>query len=295
MTARASVIVRCRDKAATITDTLESLRAQTVPVEIVVVDSGSTDGTLEIARRYADVLVEIPAEQFTFGGALNTGARAASGDIHFALSAHCTPSFDDWVEASMRHYADPRVAATNQSAMAPDGTPLQGPYRQTLQDAAWWPHWGYSNHGSSWRASVREELPFREDLPACEDKEWSWRVLHAGYDIVYDPHLSVPAWHRRADGLRALWRRVRVENEALAMVGALPPQSTGAYVKAALTQFSPMSRYPKPVLLVSPWRHVELHAAYRGSRTPRRAGGPTHAELTGGRDDVEPLAGAGRG
>ena len=91
-TARASVIVRTKDKADTVEATFAALRPQTVPVEVVVVDSGSTDGTLEIARRHADRLVEIPAEAFTFGRALNVGAAAATAPVHFALSAHCGPS-----------------------------------------------------------------------------------------------------------------------------------------------------------------------------------------------------------
>ena len=86
----ASAIVRVKDEAGPIRHALDSLRRQTVPVEIVVVDSGSTDGTLEVARAVADRLVEISPERFTYGHALNVGAAAASGRVHIALSAHCT-------------------------------------------------------------------------------------------------------------------------------------------------------------------------------------------------------------
>ena len=77
MSGEASVIVRCRDEVRTLERTLESLRRQTVDPEIVVVDSGSSDGSLEVARRYADQLIEIPPETFTFGHALNVGPLPA--------------------------------------------------------------------------------------------------------------------------------------------------------------------------------------------------------------------------
>lgn len=185
-TLSASVIVRAKNKAETIGRTLESLRRQTVPCEIVVVDSGSTDGTVAIARRYADKVVEIPAEQFTFGGALNLGAGIASGEVHFALSAHCVPERDTWLEDSLACYRlDERVAGTNQAVCTPSGAPIADYYLQTVDDVLSSPSWGFSNHASSWRADVWRSLPFREDLAACEDKEWSWRVLQAGWQLAF--------------------------------------------------------------------------------------------------------------
>ena len=110
---RASVVVRAKDEARDIERTFKVLRRQTVPVEIVVVDSGSTDGTVEIAKRWCDRLIEIPAENFTYGYSANLGAEAASAPFCFSLSAHCAPEGDDWVEHSLRHYAREDVAATN--------------------------------------------------------------------------------------------------------------------------------------------------------------------------------------
>ena len=110
---RASVVVRAKDEARDIERTFKALRRQTVPVEIVVVDSGSTDGTVEIAKRWCDRLIEIPAESFTYGYSANLGAEAASAPFCFSLSAHCAPLGDDWVERSLRHYAREDVAATN--------------------------------------------------------------------------------------------------------------------------------------------------------------------------------------
>ena len=219
MTPPASVIVRARDEARTIEQTFQALRRQTCEVEVIVVDSGSTDGTLEIAQRYCDRLVAIPQSEFTYGRALNVGARAASAPIHFALSAHCAPEQDDWVERSLAYYPRPEVAATNGVGWL-DGRRWHEPFFQTAADGER-PH-GFSNHASSWRASVWEENPFDEQIAAAEDLEWAWRVLAQGWEIAFDPALRVDASHAWTTASE-LYRRERRCAQALAGLPGAPP------------------------------------------------------------------------
>jgi rhamnosyltransferase len=263
---QASVIIRAKDKADTIGLTLRALRGQTRAVEIVVVDSGSTDGTLEIARSWADRVVEIPAESFSYGRALNIGAAVSSGSVHFALSAHCVPKRADWVEHSLSLYDDDRIAATNQARVTPRGEPILDRYIQTRDDALRHPGWGFSNHAASWRADVWAALPFREDLPACEDKEWSWRVLAAGWGIAYCPQLEVPSTHRRKQGIKVLHRRVAREAQAMVSLGAARPLTAWEAVRLGWSHFSPMSRYPNVLRRLSPYRVVQLSGAVVGGR-----------------------------
>lgn len=61
------------------------------PFEVVIVDSGSTDRTLEIVKRYPVRLFQIPPESFSFGSALNYGIEKAGGSIIVNVSAHCIP------------------------------------------------------------------------------------------------------------------------------------------------------------------------------------------------------------
>src|SRR3954469_13362276 len=72
-----SVVIRAKDEADSIGHTLDLLQRQTVECELIVVDSGSTDGTPDIARERGAKLIEISAAGFTFGGSLNTGTEAA--------------------------------------------------------------------------------------------------------------------------------------------------------------------------------------------------------------------------
>jgi len=280
-----SVIVRAKNKADTIGGTLSALRRQSVPAEVIVVDSGSTDGTLDIARQWADRVLEIAPESFTYGGALNAGAAVAAAPVHAALSAHCVPESNTWLEDSLRRYERPDVAATNASTWTPLGTLIEGTYWQTLEDVLVDPIWGFSNHASTWRADVWADFPFREDLGACEDKEWSWRVLAAGWTIGYARELGAPMAHRRSAGLRPLFQRLTREAEAMVSLGALQPLTGGAALRAWWSSFPSESRKPKFVRRLSPYRVAELAGAWNGSRLA----GP----LAGGRP-FESLVAAGR-
>jgi rhamnosyltransferase len=278
---KASVIVRSRDKVATIEKTLRALRSQSVQAEVIVVDSGSHDGTVDVAERYCDKLIQIASESFSYGGALNIGAEAASGDVHFALSAHCAPTTDDWIERSLELYAREDVAGTNGAIHEPrTKSPLREPYFLELAVAQEDPYWGFSNHAGSWRGSVWREFPFDESLVACEDKEWSWRVMAAGWVIAFDRHLVVDSSHRRREGVRALFQRTRREGRAMASTVDMPRFGMR---QAATSWWSDTSPYGRAAAIqrLSHFRNAELLGRYVGERegraslAQRRRGGPS--------------------
>jgi rhamnosyltransferase len=272
-----SVIVRVKDEVDSIAATLRALRGQTRPVELVVVDSGSRDGTLDIARAWADVVVDLAPEDFTYGRALNLGAAAASGRTHFALSAHCRPDSPTWIEDSLALYGDERVAGTCGALWTPDGRPMTGTYLPTLEEALRHPAWGFSNHASSWRADVWHSVPFREDLPACEDKEWFWRVLGHGHAVAFSPRVFVPAGHRREQGLGRLHRRVAREAEAMVTLGVARPLTAPDALRAWWGSFSSESRRSHLLRRLSPHRVAELTGAWAGGRAAATAAASSSA------------------
>jgi rhamnosyltransferase len=267
----ATVIVRARDAAGTIERTLEGLRAQTVPVEIVVVDSGSSDTTIEIAQRYCDRLIQIPASEFSFGRALNIGARAARSPVHFAVSAHCVPGDPVWVERSLSHYERPEVAGT--SGYGPPGPHGQtGVVLQGFAELRAHPYWGYSNTAGSWRAEVWERFQFDEAIETAEDREWSWRVLETGYVIAMDPALEVASDHRRSAGLRHFYHRHRRETEVIARFAANRPYSIGAAVRDWWRAQGTDGRSAARVRS-SPWHIAATLGRYTGERAAWRSRG----------------------
>jgi rhamnosyltransferase len=207
------VIIRAKDEAEAIGDVLDLVLEQDLDggaVEVIVVDSGSTDGTLKIVLQRPVQLIEIAGETFSFGGALNTGCEAASAPIMVALSAHAFPPDKRWLARMLDCFADPRVACACGVDNAPDGSRLAAPL---VQDLAHWqanPYWGYGNAAGAFRAELWRRRPFRVDMPGTEDKEWAAHWMEQGYVVVVDPALRVRHDHSQ-DPLHDIYRRFRVQ------------------------------------------------------------------------------------
>lgn len=257
----ASVIVRAKDEVAKIEQALTSVRQQTVSAELIVVDSGSTDGTLAIAHRLADRVIEIPPERFTYGYSLNVGASAATAPLHVALSAHCQLPRTDWLATAADHYRRADVAATHGVNHSPGGGALAEVFYQDYDFQYAHPYWGFSNHASSWRAGVWERFPFDEQLPAAEDKEWAWRVLAAGNVIACDPALVVDGSHQWSGGIRALYERARMNGAAYAM---FCPESIGRRDISPPWSGLPIRQQ------INPRRYVQRAGTWAGYRSVRR-------------------------
>ena len=259
-----SVIVRCRDKADTIAATLACIREQSEPAEIVVVDSGSTDGTLDIARRRADVIVEIAPDDFSYGRALNLGAEAAHGEVHAALSAHVTLPHREWLARATDHLARDGVAGASGHMTRADGEVLLEPVDQGFEQ--WMPTWGFTNTAAAWRADVWREHRFDEVMSACEDKEWAWRVLRAGWRIAIDPRLAVSGIHRRKAGMRDLLRRCSAESRELVLRTDMPPISARDALSRWWNDVSRDDETPALLHRLSYFRMTEIAGSYIGSR-----------------------------
>ena len=269
MTPRASVIVRCKDAERTLERALVSLRRQTVESEIIVVDSGSRDRSIEIARRWCDRLIEIPATAFTFGYSLNVGAEAAAAPFHFALSSHCHAEHDDWIERTLSHYERGDVAAVSGYHALPDGAPIVGVFHQDAAHARANPFWGFSNHASSWRAAVWEQQHFDEQLTAAEDREWAQRVLDEGWLIAFDPELVVDMSHAWRDP-RESFRRQRLCAHAISGFADLPQYTLRDLLREWWSAF-PDDRHSHWLYRVDPRRVAGLAGKYAGQRDTSRA------------------------
>lgn len=97
----ASIIIRALNEAKWLGKALEACVEQTLPedvqLELVLVDSGSTDDTVCIAKRHGCRILHISKADFTFGRSLNVGCDGATGDILVFISAHCIPSDTNWL------------------------------------------------------------------------------------------------------------------------------------------------------------------------------------------------------
>src|SRR5690606_10627601 len=93
---------------ALLADVLAAARPQPdapdVEVEILVVASGSTDGSVERARAHGAVVHEIPKEEFSHGGTRNLMIELARGDRIAFLTQDATPAHDGWLAALLEGF-----------------------------------------------------------------------------------------------------------------------------------------------------------------------------------------------
>lgn len=260
-----SVIVRARDEAGALAGCLDALAAQANAgeVQVIYVDLGSRDASRELAAaRGATVLT---LEAFSFGAALNLGAAAAEQPVIAALSAHIALPDHGWLARARATLADPGVACTSGDVYGPDGEPLIAAVRQGAALARRRPEWGYANGAGAFQADLWRERPFREDLPACEDKEWALYWLEHGYHSVIDPDLAVAHDHTH-DALRAIYARARREAAAYADFAGRGPQTPRTLARDwwADTRF-----YGSPWRArLSPRRAARLLGDHAGRRQP---------------------------
>jgi glycosyltransferase involved in cell wall biosynthesis len=208
------IVIRTLNEGASIGTCLESLRGQrgAFELDVLVVDSGSTDPTIEIARRHGARVVELPPGEFDYSTALNFGIENVRGDIVISLSAHAIPVDDGWLATMAAPFEDPRVAGVSSRQVPWTGAPwkevrrLEQVFGTTRfvygREAA--SEVVFSNAASGIRRAVWQEQPFT--LPAVEDLEWARRVATAGWTIVYEPGAVVH--HSHSEGARAQARRL---------------------------------------------------------------------------------------
>ena len=261
----ASVVIRSKNEAASIGRLLDILRSQTIGdrLELIVVDSGSTDGTTEIVREHGIEPIAIPAESFTFGGSLNTGCAAASASVIVALSAHAFPTEAGWAERIVGAFEDERIAAACGDDRAPDGSPLEAVVLQDSTLAKRYPFWGYSNAAGAFRAALWRQRAWREDMPGTEDKEWAAHWLKAGWLVRIDPALCVDHDHSH-DPLREAYVRARREWVGFAMYLDLPPLPARAALRRWWVDRDGHETAARARL--SPWRCARLAGEWAGRR-----------------------------
>ncbi|HET9910739.1 MAG TPA: glycosyltransferase family A protein [Anaerolineales bacterium] len=185
-----SIVIRAYNEEKHIGRLLEGIRQQTIrDVEIILVDSGSTDGTVSVAEFFGARLVRIPPAEFTFGRSLNLGIRAATRELVVIASAHVYPIYPDWLESLLRPFEDENIALTYGKQRGPETAHFseQQVYHQWYPDASQ-PRQATAfcnNANAAIRRSLWEKNPYDETLTGLEDLAWAKRAKEQGYDIAY--------------------------------------------------------------------------------------------------------------
>ena len=190
MTRTCSIVIRAYNEEKHIARLLEGIRLQTVQdVEVILVDSGSTDSTVAIGAGYGATVIHIPPEEFTFGRSLNLGVESASRELIVIASAHVYPVFADWLERLLEPFRDPKVALAYGKQRG--NTRTQFSERQVF--AQWFPehsdprqaHPFCNNANAAIRRSLWQGHPYDETLTGLEDLAWAAWAMHEGHALAY--------------------------------------------------------------------------------------------------------------
>ena len=195
VTPSVSVVIRAKNEARHIGEALAAIfdPAARQPRQVVVVDSGSTDGTQDIVRATPATLVQIQPNEFTYGFALNLGVAHTDSDVIATLSAHSLPANPEWLRALVAPFAQPNVAGVygrqlpraNATILELLGMRLTGlsSDKPKLLDRR--PL--FSNANGAIRRALWLEHPFDEQVGGAEDIAWVRTMQERGYVIAYQP------------------------------------------------------------------------------------------------------------
>lgn len=224
-----SVIILTKDEEKHIDSALEMAFRQEVDgdYEVIVIDSGSQDATLEIARHYPARIVKIKPEEFGHSRTRNLGVKLSKGAYVVFLTADAVPTNNAWLRnivlplkvnstiagAYSRQipknncYPPEARDITAGAALAPKIKAVNfGDARQTEYfNKNIWKSIAFSNISSAYRRDLLEKYPFNEDLLAVEDQEWAYRLIKNGYSIYYEPNSCV--YHSHNDTLKKNYGR----------------------------------------------------------------------------------------
>lgn len=224
-----SVVVRCFNEERHIGRLLSGLMRQSQqPNQIILVDSGSTDATLDIASRFPVEVHSIEPERFSFGRSLNVGCRASTGEILVFASGHVYPVYETWLTDLTAPFSDPQVALAYGRQMGDERTR----YSERRVLARWFPprsvarqdHPFCNNANAAVRRSVWEVQPYDEELTGLEDLDWAKRALAQGHALAYVA--GAPVVHAHDETWSELVNRYR--REAIAHKRIYPEQHVNA-------------------------------------------------------------------
>lgn len=223
MSPTVSVVIPTKNAGCMFRDVLQRLRQQQSGdrLQIVVVDSGSTDDTLLHAKNFGAELRTIPPETFNHGATRNLGISCSRGDIVVLMTQDAVPGNESLLRHLVEPFEDPQVAgAYARQVPRPEADILTkrnlngAATGQTCPEVRWianrakyealspmerYLFCSFDNVCSAVRRIAWEQIAF-PPADFGEDIRWSKCILEAGWKIAYQPLAEVVHSHRRAIG-----------------------------------------------------------------------------------------------
>jgi rhamnosyltransferase len=217
-----SIIMRSFNEAWALSDTLPALRAQEYRNwELIVIDSGSKDGSTEMIHRFAPAhFLRIEPHEYNPSRVMNHGMRLAGSEFGIFLNADATPQGSHWLRPLVEGLQDPHTAAVFsrqiprpgcQAVFACDYERCFGPNRESKS----YDHY-FSMVSSGIRKDVWARRGFNPSLQYSEDDEYTRWCRSRGFQITYLPDSVVMHSHNYT--AEQAWKRSFGEGHALAAI-----------------------------------------------------------------------------
>ena len=216
-----SIIIRAYNEGSHIGRLLDGIKHQTISnVQVIVVDSGSTDDTVRIARKYGAEVVHIKPEEFSFGRSLNYGIRHAKAAVVVIASAHVYPVYPDWLEKLIEPFKEKQVALTYGKQRGNN----RSHFSENQIFSHWYPHENCkdqrnpfcNNANAAIRRTCWKQQPYNENLPALEDLAWAKWAFDKGYRIDYVADAEIIHVHQETS--RGIFNRYKREAMAFKQI-----------------------------------------------------------------------------
>lgn len=276
-----SIVIRTLNEEKHLVELLDAIKLQDATefdIETVIVDSGSTDHTLDIARKYGCRITYIKKEEFTFGKSLNYGCEFSNGSFLVFVSGHCIPVDKYWIRNLVRPLID-NCSYTYGRQLGRDTTKFSECqlFEKYFPDESRIPQVGFfcNNANSAIRRDAWLAHRFNEELTGCEDMYLAKLLVDSGQKIGYVSDATVYHIHDET------WSKIKVryEREAIALQQIMPQIQLSLVdmvnyilvaiakdIKKAIT-IGTLKREMKSIIL---FRCCQYYGAYIGNRNHRK-------------------------
>jgi rhamnosyltransferase len=200
----ASILILTKNGGDDFRESIDAVFSQTdvCEFEVIVVDSGSTDGTLAVARRYPVRLEEIRAQEFHHARTRNFAAQLARGKYLVYLTQDAIPASRVWLKALLDNFENPSIGAVYGRQIPKIGAGLErhevlsslyGDSRLVKhhQDGLGYKRYHFSSVNSAIRKELWDATRFPDELKVFEDIGIAKRILDSHWSIAYEPQAAV--------------------------------------------------------------------------------------------------------
>lgn len=214
-TVQITVIIPIYNSHSIIKGCLESLADQTMgrqQYEVIVVDDGSTDGTVGYIQENFPWVRIVPIPHGGPSAARNAGALAARGDLILFTDSDCIPE-RDWIERMVEPFSDPAVVGvkgvyrTGQPQVIARFMQLEYQYKYERMAKLKWLDF-VDTYSAAYRRVIflhNGGFDVSFTVPSVEDQELSFRLAQKGYKLSFAQHAIVYHVHDRSVG--EYWKR----------------------------------------------------------------------------------------